>query len=199
MEHGSLRFIKWINRYKILAYGELPDNIYKKEKKYDFVKKELSGSNLEIYIPKACESVTTSPLDDIFGDNIIPQYIWTDADSNLSFWIHSENINENDTIDQFLDQFLGILETNQTELSIYSIDNYWKGKGAQFRWLRCSHFYRNDKYYSVIYFTRIKNRTVIGSVCGDFSEDEIVRFLAIQIMDHIIIKNKDREKKGEEA
>lgn len=189
MKYRSLKFIQWINHYKILAYGELPDNIYKKEKKYDFVKKELPDCNLELYIPQICEVVTSSPLDEIFGDNIIPQYIWTDADSDLSFWIHTENTNENETIVQCKDQYMELLEANQAELFIYSTDNYWKGKNAKFCWIRCSHFHGNNKYYSVIYFTKITNKAVIGGVCGDFSEDEIVRFLAMQIMDHFIIKN----------
>lgn len=195
MEHQSLKFIQWINHYKILAYGELPDNIYKKEKKYDFIKKELQNSNLAIYIPKVCEAVTTSPLDEIFGDNIMPEYIWTDKESNLSFWIHTENMNENDTIEQYINQYLKRLEINQAELLTYSTDNCWVGKYAEFCWIDYGHFHEEDKYYSVIYFTKIQNKVVIGGVCGNFSEDEIVRFLAIQIMDNLMIKNEDDEKK----
>lgn len=196
MEHNGLKFIKWINHYKVLAYGELPDNVYKKEKKYDFVKKELSDSNIGIYIPKACETVTNSPLDEIFGSNIIPWYIWTDVESDLSFWIHTENMNKYSTIEQCIDQYLERLEANQIELSIYSKDNCWKGKNAEFHWIRCCHFHGYEKYYSVIYFTKIKNKAVIGGVCGKLREDEIVRFLAIQIMDNFIIKNKDNKKEG---
>ncbi len=197
MEHQSLKFIKWINHYKALAYGELPDNIYKKEKKYDFVKKELPDSDIGIYIPKACETVTASSLDEIFGNNIMPKYIWADVESDLSFWIHTENMNEYGTIEQCVERYLERLEANQIELSIYSKGNCWKGKNAEFQWIRCSHFYGYDKYYSAIYFTKAQDKAVIGGVCGKLREDEIVRFLAIQIMDNFIIKNKDNEKEGE--
>lgn len=197
MEHQSLKFIQWMNHYKVIAYGELPDNVYKKEKKYDFEKKQLTNPNLEIYIPKVCEPATTSPMDEMFADNITPKYIWTDTESDLSFWIDMEDMDECDTMEEYIEEYVDRLEENQDDLITESTDNYWKGKNADFYWIDCSHFHGEDKYYSVIYFTKINNKAVTGGVCGDFSQDEIVRFLAIQIMNNLIIKNKDTEEGGE--